>query len=160
MLPALAIVGGILGALTLLTIPMYLWLPDIAQAGDLARIIQAAVTATALVATGLFAAVKFQLFREFEPHLNITHEISCQEIGDSYVHIGVTAVFQHASHHLFFPFSAPFAHPFCQSSFQSLFQSFFQSLICGMVYSGLFISPVLFPCLLQDTKLLLPGKFL
>ena len=97
MLPALAVIGGILGALTLLSIPMYLWLPDIAQAGDLARIIQAAVTATAIVATGLFAAVKFQLFRESEPHLNITHEISRQQIGASYVHLGVTAVLHNTS---------------------------------------------------------------
>ena len=97
MLPALAVVGGILGVLTLLSIPMYLWLPDITQAGDLARIIQAAVTATAIVATGLFAAAKFQLFRESEPHLNITHEISRQEIGNRYAHLGVTAVLHNTS---------------------------------------------------------------
>ena len=80
-----------------LSFAMYQWLPDITQAGDLARIIQAAVTATAIVATGIFAAVKFQVFREFEPHLNITHEISCQKIGESYVHIGVTAVLHNTS---------------------------------------------------------------
>lgn len=97
MLPAIAVVSGILGALILLSIPMYLWLPDITQAGDLARIIQAAITATAIVATGIFAAVKFQLFREFEPHLNITHEISCQQIGNSYVHLGVTAILHNTS---------------------------------------------------------------
>ena len=76
---------------------IYLWLPDKTLAGETSRIVRDLATALALVAGGSLAAIKLQVFREFEPHINITHEISCQEIGDSYVHIGVTAVLHNTS---------------------------------------------------------------
>ena len=76
---------------------IYLWLPDKTLAGETSRIVRDLATALAIVAGGSLAAIKLQVFREFEPHINITHEISCQEIGDSYVHIGVTAVLHNTS---------------------------------------------------------------
>lgn len=76
---------------------IYLWLPDKTVAGDTARIVRDLSTALAIAAGGALAAIKLQVFREFEPHINITHEISRQEIGASYVHIGVTAVLHNSS---------------------------------------------------------------
>ncbi len=58
---------------------------------DIAAIVQSSVTAVAIVAGGVFAYYKLQLFRDFEPHLSITHEISHRVISESYIHIGVTA---------------------------------------------------------------------
>ena len=58
---------------------------------DIAAIVQSSVTAVAIVVGGIFAYYKLQLFRDLEPHLTITHEISHRFIGDSYVHIAVTA---------------------------------------------------------------------
>lgn len=90
-----------LGAMTLLLLAcataIYFWLPDKTLAGETSRIVRDLATALAIVAGGSLAAIKLQVFREFELHLNITHEISCQEIGDSYVHLGVTAVLHNTS---------------------------------------------------------------
>ena len=58
---------------------------------DVAAIAQSVVTVVAIVVGGYFAYYKLQLFRELEPHLSITHDISHRFIGDSYVHIAVTA---------------------------------------------------------------------
>ncbi len=58
---------------------------------DIAAIVQSSVTAVAIVAGGIFAYYKLQLFRDLEPHLTITHEVSHRFVGGSYVHIAVTA---------------------------------------------------------------------
>ena len=50
---------------------------------DIAAIIQSSVTAVAIAAGGLFAYYKLQFFRDLEPHLTITHEVSHRLIGDS-----------------------------------------------------------------------------
>ena len=60
-------------------------------------IIQSSITIIAIVITGIFAALRFQVFREFVPHLSISHEISHRRIGDSYIHIGVTVTLHNRS---------------------------------------------------------------
>lgn len=64
---------------------------------DIAAIVQSSVTAVAIVAGGIFAYYKLQLFRDLETHLTITHEVSHRFIGDSYVHIAVTANLRNSS---------------------------------------------------------------
>ena len=70
---------------------LYLNLSAAGKAKDVAAIIQSSVTAVAIVVGGIFAYYKLQLFRDLEPHLTISHEVSHRFIGDSYVHIAVTA---------------------------------------------------------------------
>ena len=41
--------------------------------------------------------LKLQAFRDFEPHLTISHKVSHRLIGDSYVHIDVTAELRNSS---------------------------------------------------------------
>lgn len=60
-------------------------------------IIQSSITIIAIVITGIFAALRFQVFREFVPHLSISHEISHRRIGDSYIHIGVIVTLHNRS---------------------------------------------------------------
>ena len=64
---------------------------------DLAGVIQSVVIAFAIIAGGIFAAYKWQVFRESEPHLTITNEVSHRLVGDSYVHIAVTAILHNSS---------------------------------------------------------------
>ncbi len=97
MLPAIFIVGGILAALLLLSGAMYLWLPDIDKTGDLARITQASVTVIIVAVGAMFAAVKFQIFRESAPHVTVTQTVTHRRIGDSYVHLMVTATLYNSS---------------------------------------------------------------
>ena len=63
----------------------------------MAAIVQTAITVFAIVAGGIFAYDKLQIFRDFEPHLTISHTISHRSIGDSYVHISVTADLNNSS---------------------------------------------------------------
>ncbi len=58
---------------------------------DIAAIVQSSVMAVATVAGGVFAYYKLQLFRDFEPRLTISHEVTHRFVGDSYVHIALTA---------------------------------------------------------------------
>ncbi len=55
------------------------------------------VTIIAIAIGGIVAIFKFQLFRDSEPHLTISHSISHRPIGDSYVHIDVTAHLKNSS---------------------------------------------------------------
>ncbi len=64
---------------------------------DAARTVQALVTATAICAGGIFAFHKFQIFRDFQPHLTISNAVSHRRIGESYVHIDVTATLHNSS---------------------------------------------------------------
>ena len=59
--------------------------------------IQSAITSVAIVVGGAFALFKLQVFRTFEPHLTITQEVSHRPVGDSYVHIVVTATLHNSS---------------------------------------------------------------
>ena len=71
--------------------------PDTVAPEDVLRVIQSSVTILAIVAGGLFAAFKWQVFRESEPHLTITHDVSYRRVGESYVHIAVTATLRNNS---------------------------------------------------------------
>ena len=64
---------------------------------DMAAIAQSVVTVAAIVVGGYFAYYKLQLFRDVEPHLTITHEVSHRRIGESYTHIDVTAQLHNSS---------------------------------------------------------------
>ena len=64
---------------------------------DVAAIVQSVVTVIAIVVAGYFANYKLQLFRDLEPHLTITHEISHRPVGESYVHLAVTARLHNSS---------------------------------------------------------------
>ena len=72
-------------------------LPNVDRYSGMARLVQSYVTALVLAGGGIFALYKFQVFRDFEPHLDVRHEISHRHIGDSYVHIGVTAILHNGS---------------------------------------------------------------
>ena len=58
---------------------------------------QVGVTVLAVILGAIFAAYKWQVFRESEPHLTITHEVSHRPVGESYVHIAVTAMLHNSS---------------------------------------------------------------
>lgn len=88
---------SIMGLLALFALSAYLWLPDTSLASDVTRIVQASVTAIAIAAGGVFAGVKLQVFRDFAPHVTIHQTVSHRAIGDSYVHIFVTATLHNSS---------------------------------------------------------------
>ena len=73
------------------------WLLPAGELKDAAGIVQAVLTAAAIIGGGLVAAYKLQLFRDFAPHLTITHEVSHRPVGDSYVHIAVKAALHNTS---------------------------------------------------------------
>ena len=87
--------------LALLTAPAAVgalhWLLPAGELKDAAGIVQAVLTAAAIIGGGLVAAYKLQLFRDFAPHLTITHEVSHRPVGDSYVHIAVKAALHNTS---------------------------------------------------------------
>lgn len=72
-------------------------LPNSAPLGEWTDITLALVTILAILVGGLFAAVKFELFRDFEPHLTISHTINHRRLGDGYIHIDVKATLQNSS---------------------------------------------------------------
>ncbi len=59
--------------------------------GDSARLFQAIGAITVIFVGGTFAYWRLQIFRTFEPHLSISHEVSHRQIGERYVHIALTA---------------------------------------------------------------------
>ena len=74
-----------------------LTLDDVSRLNDLAGLVQSTVTVLAIVAGGVFAYYKLRVFRDFEPHLTISHTVSSRVVGDSYVHIAVTATLHNGS---------------------------------------------------------------
>ena len=64
---------------------------------DIVTIIQSGVTVVAIVAGGIIAAAKPELYRDFAPHLTIDHAVSHRRVGDSYVHIAVKATLHNSS---------------------------------------------------------------
>lgn len=92
---------NLLLVLALLTAPAAVgilhWLLPAGELKDAAGIVQAVLTAAAIIAGGLIAAYKLQLFRETEPHLTIAPVINCRPIGESYLHIDVTATLHNNS---------------------------------------------------------------
>ena len=72
-------------------------LTKVGRAKDIASIIQSFAAALAIVAGGIYALYKFQVFRTLEPHLTIEHRISHRRLSDSYVHIALTAILHNSS---------------------------------------------------------------
>ena len=62
-----------------------------------ADIFQSIVTIFAIIVVGIFALFKLQAFRDFDPHLTIIHKFTHRLVGDSYIHIDVTATLQNSS---------------------------------------------------------------
>ena len=69
----------------------------ITDVADAARLIQSIGILVAICVGGIFAHQRLQLFRTFEPHLTVSHSIRHRLIGDSYVHIDVTATLHNSS---------------------------------------------------------------
>ena len=65
--------------------------------GDSARLFQAVGAVTVIFVGGVFAYWRLQIFRTFQPHLTISHEVSHRLVGESYVHIAVTANLHNSS---------------------------------------------------------------
>ena len=57
--------------------------------GDSARLFQAVGAVAVIFVGGMFAYWRLQIFRTFEPHLTISHEISHRRVGQNYMHISV-----------------------------------------------------------------------
>ncbi len=90
---ALGVLVFLVGVVFLLS----MFLPKTNVFKDVSGIIQSIITALAIVMGGYFALFKLRIFRDLEPHLTISHKISHRFIGDSYVHISVTAVLHNRS---------------------------------------------------------------
>lgn len=96
--------GAVVSAMMLLTIivafaiivPTWDW-TGIGPIKDLAAVFQSAITVVAIVVGGVFAWFKLQAFRDFEPHLTISHEVHHRVVSNSYVHIDVTATLHNSS---------------------------------------------------------------
>ena len=87
----------VIGVLILAFAVLDLLLPDTTRAKDLAGVIQAGVAFVAILAGGVVAFIKLQVFRDFEPHLTISNSISHRLVGTKYVHIAVTATLHNSS---------------------------------------------------------------
>ena len=70
------LIGGALASLIMVFVLLNLGVGSAGKLKDIAAIIQSSVTVVAIVAGGIFAYYKLQLFRDLEPHLTITHEVS------------------------------------------------------------------------------------
>ncbi len=86
----------VIGVLILAFAVLDLLLPDTSRAKDLAGVIQA-MAFVAILAGGVVAFIKLQVFRDFEPHLTISNSISHRLVGTKYVHIAVTATLHNSS---------------------------------------------------------------
>lgn len=51
----------------------------------------------AILIAAVFAIFKLQIFRDFAPHLTISQKVSHRHIGESYVHIDVSATLKNSS---------------------------------------------------------------
>ena len=68
-----------------------------ANTKDLAAIFQATVTVVAIVVGGVFALFKLQAFRDFSPHLAVTHHVRHRDVSARFIHIDVVAELQNNS---------------------------------------------------------------
>lgn len=90
------VTAAVIGAVMLLN----RWLVETADAGrvsDVISTVQLFATAVIVIAGAAFAYRKLQLFRDFEPHLTVTHDLSHRPIGQLYVHVAVTAALHNSS---------------------------------------------------------------
>ena len=89
---------GVLAALLILTVVVLRFLlPDIAKFKDELSVAQSIITILAILVGGVFAILKFQIFRDFEPHLSISQTVSHRFVGSKYVHVGVTSLLNNNS---------------------------------------------------------------
>ena len=70
---------------------------DAAHLKDAAAVVQALTTAAAIGIGGALAWFKLQIFRDFTPHLTISHEVGHRIISPSYALIDVTVVLHNGS---------------------------------------------------------------
>ena len=89
--------GTLAVAVILVLVVVGFVLLDIAKIKDEVSIFQSAITSFAILVGGVFAIFKFQLFRDFEPHLSISQEISHRFTGNEYVHIAITSTLNNNS---------------------------------------------------------------
>ena len=84
-----------------LSVAIVSWAVQLTTAGEdfmqSSRSFQAIATVVLICVGGVFAYRRLQLFRTFEPHLTISHEVAHRFIGDSYTHIDVTATLRNSS---------------------------------------------------------------
>ena len=89
----LVIVGTVLFSLSMAYLSI--WYIMVGQLGltysDAARLFQGVGAFTAILAGGVLAYRRLQIFRTFEPHLTVTHDMSHRQIGESFTHIAVTS---------------------------------------------------------------------
>ena len=90
---ALAVVAGVVAVLT----GLYWALPENSHLKDVAAIAQSVAATLAIAGGAVFAAYKLELFRDFEPHLTISHAINHRRIAEGYVHLDVTAALHNSS---------------------------------------------------------------
>ena len=62
-----------------------------------ATFVQALYTISAIAIGGIYAWVKLQIFREFDPHLSISQTVSHRRLGTKYIHLAVTAELKNSS---------------------------------------------------------------
>ena len=55
------------------------------------------ISSFAILAAGIFALFRLEVFRSFKSHLTISHEVTHRQLGDSYIHIAVSAALQNSS---------------------------------------------------------------
>ena len=65
--------------------------------GEATNFIQAVGIVTAIGVGGWLTYDRLQLFRTFEPHLTISHEVSHRRVGNSYRHIAVKVILVNSS---------------------------------------------------------------
>ena len=73
------------------------FLRDPTHAKDFAGAVQSWVTVAAIAIAGVFAVLRLEGFRNFAPHLTISHYITHRVVGTQYVHIAVTATLHNSS---------------------------------------------------------------
>ena len=90
-------VGVLIALLTFSLAVVGFPLLDIAKFKDELGVAQSIITILAILVGGVFAILKFQLFRDFEPHLSISQVVSHRFVGSKYVHIAVTSLLSNNS---------------------------------------------------------------
>lgn len=55
------------------------------------------ISGFAILAAGIFALFRLEVFRSFKPPLTISHEVTHRQIGNSYIHIAVSATLKNSS---------------------------------------------------------------
>ena len=91
------VVFAVLAILIVAAIILTLVLDETEGAKDRVEIIQLFVVASAVVIGGFFALYKLQIFRDFEPHLTVSQEVSHRIIGEKFIHVETTATLHNSS---------------------------------------------------------------